>query len=226
MVLAELISEYLKSNRRLVVPELGAFLVKEPDHKVLFSSLVKRDDGVLRELLLSSGLSDMEVEVLINRLLFEVRYAIENSEEYILVGVGSFKGDSSGALQFTEWSQVEMSIAEQEQSFESSEDVEPSVDAIVEKPIVEPVVELEPEIAPEIAQEEQCAESEIVVEPKAPVKRPVSKRRSSLDVWLIVAIAAAVVALGSILYGFVLERSQGGSLFESASYTLTDDSVN
>lgn len=39
------IIEYLKHNRRLVVPKLGAFLVKEPDGAVVFSELLRGDDG-------------------------------------------------------------------------------------------------------------------------------------------------------------------------------------
>ena len=39
--------QYLESHRRLVVPQLGTFIVKEPGRSVVFSELLKRDDGVL-----------------------------------------------------------------------------------------------------------------------------------------------------------------------------------
>ena len=47
-MIVELISKYLESNKRLVVPNLGAFIVKEAGRVVLFSNLIKGDDGVLR----------------------------------------------------------------------------------------------------------------------------------------------------------------------------------
>ena len=47
-MLTDLIAQYLTAHKRLVVPQLGAFIVKEPDHTVLFSELLRRDDGVLR----------------------------------------------------------------------------------------------------------------------------------------------------------------------------------
>ena len=50
-MLIRIISQYLETHKRLVVPQLGAFIVKEPEHTVLFSELLKRDDGVLRGLL-------------------------------------------------------------------------------------------------------------------------------------------------------------------------------
>ena len=39
--------QYLESHRRLVVPQLGTFIVKEPGRSVVFSELLKRDDGCL-----------------------------------------------------------------------------------------------------------------------------------------------------------------------------------
>lgn len=212
MVLAELISQYLESNRRLVVPQIGAFLVKEPEHKVLFSTLVKRDDGVLRELLTSSGLSELETEALIGRLVFEVRYALENQQEYSLVGVGTFSGDENGALHFTEWCD-EQSIP-QEEVAESQP--EPTIEP---EPVAEPVVETELVVEPEPV-------AEIATKPKAAMSRAPKPKKSSLDMWLIVAVAAAVIALGAILYGFVLERSQNDFEDDYDYSTLIDEEIN
>ena len=53
-MIVELISKYLETHKRLVVPNLGAFIVKIPGESVLFSNLIKNDDGVLRSLLMRS----------------------------------------------------------------------------------------------------------------------------------------------------------------------------
>ena len=47
-MLIRIIAQYLESHRRLVIPQMGAFIVKEPGSSVLFSELLKRDDGVLQ----------------------------------------------------------------------------------------------------------------------------------------------------------------------------------
>lgn len=52
--------QYLESHRRLVVPQLGTFIVKEPGRSVVFSELLKRDDGVLRGLLRAGGMGELE----------------------------------------------------------------------------------------------------------------------------------------------------------------------
>ena len=60
IVLIHTISQYLESHKRLVVPQLGTFIVKEPGVSIVFSELLKRDDGTLRRLLIGGGLSDLE----------------------------------------------------------------------------------------------------------------------------------------------------------------------
>ena len=71
-MIVELISKYLENNKRLVVPNLGAFIVKEAGRVVLFSNLIKGDDGVLRSLLVEAGVSEMETAAALDRFVFEV----------------------------------------------------------------------------------------------------------------------------------------------------------
>ena len=74
--LNKIIAEYLASNRRLVIPEFGAFVKKESG-EVVFSELLRTDDGVLASLLTARGLSAMEVAVVVDRYIFEVRHELE-----------------------------------------------------------------------------------------------------------------------------------------------------
>ena len=75
-IVAEVIAEYLCSNRRLVVPNFGAFMVKESGER-LFSELLRTDDGVLSSLLLNKDMNEMEAAVMIDRFIFEVRHELE-----------------------------------------------------------------------------------------------------------------------------------------------------
>ena len=78
IVLIRTISQYLESHKRLVVPQLGTFIVKEPGVSIVFSELLKRDDGTLRRLLIDGGLSELEAAGEIDRFVFEVRHAVEH----------------------------------------------------------------------------------------------------------------------------------------------------
>ena len=51
-LITNILSEYLKHNKRLVVPKLGAFIVKQPSGVIRFTELIRNDDGILRSLLM------------------------------------------------------------------------------------------------------------------------------------------------------------------------------
>lgn len=99
-VLIPLVSQYLRSHKRLVVPQLGAFIVKEPERCVLFSELLKRDDGVLRALLTAAGMGDVEAAGEIDRFVFEVRHAVQHGREYRLEGFGVMRPGPNGTIAF------------------------------------------------------------------------------------------------------------------------------
>lgn len=99
-MLIPVVTQFLESHKRLVIPQLGAFIVKEPGRSILFSDLLKRDDGVLRGLLRERGMSDLEAAGEIDRLVFEVRHAVERGEEYRLEGFGTLKPGPNGTIAF------------------------------------------------------------------------------------------------------------------------------
>lgn len=89
-IVTEVILEYLGSNRRLVVPALGAFMVKDTG-ELVFSDLLRNDDGVLTSLLRNRGMSDMETAVTIDRFVFEVRHELEQYGYCRLGEVGTLR---------------------------------------------------------------------------------------------------------------------------------------
>ncbi len=90
-MIVKLISKYLETHKRLVVPNLGAFIVKVPGQSVLFSNLIKNDDGVLRSLLTADGISDMEAAAAVDRFVFEVRFRLQNNGVCRLAGFGELR---------------------------------------------------------------------------------------------------------------------------------------
>ncbi|MBE6194408.1 MAG: hypothetical protein E7140_01580 [Rikenellaceae bacterium] len=93
-IVIEVIAEHLRSNRRLVVPAFGAFVVKETGER-LFSDLLNTDDGVLASLLRAKGLSEMEAAVSIDRFIFEVRHELEQYGYCRLGEVGTLRIEPS-----------------------------------------------------------------------------------------------------------------------------------
>ncbi len=99
-LLTNIIGEYLKHNKRLVVPNLGTFIVKAQGGAILFSDLMRGDDGVLRSLLMAYGMKELEANGLIDRLVFEVRHATSRGESYTIEGLGDFTQGPNNTLTF------------------------------------------------------------------------------------------------------------------------------
>lgn len=99
-MVVEIISEYLATNKRLVVPNLGAFIVKQVGEQILFSNLIKSDDGVLRELLVKTGLSEIEAAGVLDRFVFEVNFRLQNSGECALKDFGYLRVGANGTITF------------------------------------------------------------------------------------------------------------------------------
>ena len=98
-MIVDVINEYLKSNRRLVVPGFGAFLAKE-DGEIIFSELLKKDDGVLTALIMAGGKSEIEAAGAVNRFIFEVRHDLQQAGVALVEGLGTFRRTEDGVIAF------------------------------------------------------------------------------------------------------------------------------
>ncbi len=99
-MLIRIIAQYLETHRRLIIPQMGAFIVKEPGSSVLFSELLKRDDGALRALLVAGGVPELEAAGEIDRFVFEARHAVQQGQEFPLAGLGVLKPGPNGTIAF------------------------------------------------------------------------------------------------------------------------------
>lgn len=224
-MLIRILSNYLQTNKRLIVPQLGAFLVKEPSREILFSELIRRDDGVLRGLLVAEGMSELAAQGEIDRFVFEVRHAVEEGRSYIMEGFGQLFPGANATIQFKQITggvrPVEAAMREAEAAAtKQSTEVKPQPAEAIEpaKPIVETIEEEATEPVEESAAEEPHLTESVKMNPAPYVKglsygkppkntdaftyvdRP--QRRRKVDSFLVVAILAAVIALGAIAYGY------------------------
>lgn len=101
-MIEKFIIDYLAAHKRLVVPQLGAFIVKQPDGKILFSELLKRDDGVLRGLLCAQGMTEVQAMAVINRLVFDVRDAVGRGDRFEVPALGAFYPAPNHTIRFVD----------------------------------------------------------------------------------------------------------------------------
>ena len=100
-LITNILIEYLKHNKRIVVPKLGAFIVKQPSGIIRFTDLMRNDDGVLRSLLVAYGMSEIEAIGRIDRYVFEVRHAISQNGKFTIADFGVFRASENNTIIFT-----------------------------------------------------------------------------------------------------------------------------
>lgn len=99
-LLTNIITGYLKHNKRLVVPRFGAFIVKQPDGKIIFSELMRNDDGVLISLLVAYGCNALAANGMIDRFAFQIRHKVSQGERYFVPELGEFYAGENNTICF------------------------------------------------------------------------------------------------------------------------------
>lgn len=234
-MICEYITRYLLLNKRLVVPNLGAFVVNPSNGELIFVELLKQDDGVLMRQLMADGLSAVDAMNMIDRFVFEIRHKVESGGTATLNGIGRMSLAEDGLYRFEYDPDAGREIAVPASVVEVSAPVEESVVepqpeevAEPEQPVVEqepaaeePQDEIEPEPEPAPAQpkyERPLIEPESYVKglrygkPQRPSKDDIRYVGHStgrgVDKFVVVAIVAALLAIGAIIYGWLSSREQ------------------
>ena len=192
MNVVEVITEYLLDNRKLVVPNLGAFIVKETGERI-FSDLLRVDDGVLVSLLRAKGLSEMETAVTIDRFVFETRHEMELYGYCRLGDLGTLRVEPGTKVVrlyepvYGEMPKQTPYVPEPVVIEETDEDKRQESVEEKEEPITPPT----PQPTPQPAEKTE-------VERKP---RPMVQPRKKFDFVMLFAIVILVVALAGIAYG-------------------------
>lgn len=234
-MICEYITRYLLLNKRLVVPNLGAFVVNPSNGELIFVELLKQDDGVLMRQLMADGLSAVDAMNMIDRFVFEIRHRVESGGTATLNGIGRMSLAEDGLYRFeydpdtgreiaVPASVVEVPAPVEEPVVEPQpeEVAEPEQPVVEQEPAAEePQEEIEPEPEPAPAQpkyERPLIEPESYVKglrygkPQRPSKDDIRYVGHStgrgVDKFVVVAIVAALLAIGAIIYGWLSSREQ------------------
>ncbi len=204
MVLIEIIADYLGCHRRVVVPQLGTFVVKMPDGGVVFSELLRRDDGVLRGLLRErSGMSELEAAGAIDRFVFEVRHALEREGVYPMEGFGRMLLAANGTIEFRYEPAAKPAAAATAMPSASTEaQTEPE-----RKQEPERTAPAEPRVSPSrLRVPEPCVRGLQYGKPLKTTEGYTylgAAPRRGPDKFVLIAIAVALLAVGVIVYGYL-----------------------
>lgn len=201
------------------MPQLGTFIVKVPDGGVVFSELLRRDDGVLRALLVSEqGVTDLEAAGRIDRFVFEVRHTLEREGVYPINGFGRMTLSPVGAIVFHHEPVATSAVGSASNqgpmsSAQTTADSDPKAALLFRQ------------TRPEKSASNEIAEPKISISPKREPESYVkglrygkphkttegytlvgSKSRRRVDKFLVIAVMVALLAVAAIVYGY-LRRS-------------------
>lgn len=240
-MLITVISQYLTLHKRLVVPQLGAFVVKEADgvRSVLFSELLRRDDGVLRGLLREQGLSELEAAGEIDRFAFEIRHAVQRGSEYRMAGLGTMHPGPNGTIAFA-YDPAATAATLSAQASERTEataaptsgstpkrtgHVQPervveAVKTAFSEPYVSPSAKMQPDPS---VRGLRYGRPPKTTDAYSYVDRPPRPRRG--DWFIRIALIAAAIALAAILFGWYrdMRDKQADAEYIELSQPRTDD---
>lgn len=190
MNVVEVIAEYLLTNRKLVVPNLGAFMVKESGERI-FSDLLRNDDGVLTSLLRAKGLSEMEAAVTVDRFVFETRHELESYGYCRLGDLGTLRVEPETKV-LRLYEPVYGEIPKQTPYVPEPMVIEEETESNTEEVVTPPTPAPEPQPQPEPQPEERKSVSK---------PTPKTQPRKRVDFVMIFALVILVLALAGIAYG-------------------------
>jgi hypothetical protein len=84
----ELFCKLISGNRRVIIPDIGAFITNSPDEGTVFSPLLKHNDGFLENELLKEGF--VNPAVFLKELAENIISLLERGQCYHITGAGYF----------------------------------------------------------------------------------------------------------------------------------------
>lgn len=92
----------LQRNKRLIIPELGAFIRKNIEGVgviLVFVPFLKKDDGVLVSAFQSwAGVEVDEAQQILEEYVAQIKQSLDSRGQYIIEGIGVLKYDANGVI--------------------------------------------------------------------------------------------------------------------------------
>lgn len=104
----KIINDLLNTNARVIIPDFGAFIVKQKNPRlIVFNEFLRYNDGLLIDYIAATEQTDKDTaKARIAGFVEETNRKLSAGEGVILPGLGKLSKDSSGKLTFTEENNV------------------------------------------------------------------------------------------------------------------------
>ena len=190
----QFLRELIEKNSRVILPDFGAFLVKDDGtgvfkpSNVTFSPFLRYNDGMVEDSLAASKkIGKDQAKEELTKFIDNIRDKLQTKKAFVVEGLGSLIVDNRGSIQFTtETTPAVKSTEEKVEKPTPPKVVTPFIDdSTQDKKSAEPKVkdeksepkpvEVKPEEPPKIIAEKEKEASKKVTEPIEPKKREEEK---------------------------------------------------
>lgn len=162
----------LNESRRLVIPELGVFVARE-DGRIMFSELMRGDDGVFRSAVASArDIGEAEAGRIIERFVADIRHSLEHGMSYRLEGMGLLSRDERGLVVFRSRAEIEQQRAAEHPVREGLAKI---LAESAREDVKEDAKEVQKDVQKESAHEPVQPSEAVSAEPEHPEHEPVSE---------------------------------------------------
>lgn len=188
------LSNLLELNSRVIVPDLGAFIIRQQDPKELvFNDLLAFDDGMLTDTITrEENISKTEAQNRIRQFVEKVKKELQDGKTYHIEKLGSLKMDATSKINLVSMEEPAEEQAEQEKAkkkatkADTREKAEAEAKPKPEKPAKEkPVPETEPKPKKPPKEEPVAAktdaEKEAKTEAKPKPEKPAKKETAEAE---------------------------------------------
>lgn len=235
--ISAIIAQYIATETRLVIPEVGTLIRRKESGEVVFMEILRKSDGVLVGLIVNTlDVSPSKANEIANNYIATIKQQLARSKKFVIDGVGVLLLRGNGSIDFS-FNPFAQSIPEPTKGFDVLEE-----DEVVEvapapsKPITpvpsKPIAPAAPKVAP--APQPAQPQPQVVTPktqpqaaaPKAEPSKVVyrteeddvtEKRRSRIqqhhtrkkvDGITVVAIVAVLMALLALVWGLIPANDQ------------------
>ena len=100
----KIINELLNTNARVIIPDFGAFIIKQKNPRlIVFNEFLRYNDGLLIDYISASeGIEKSAAKVKVTKFVEEISKTLAKGDEVIIEGLGKLVKDSAGKLSFSE----------------------------------------------------------------------------------------------------------------------------
>lgn len=175
--ISAIIAQYIKSETRLIIPEVGTLIRRKESGEIVFMEMLKKNDGTLVGLVVNIlDVSPSKATEIVNRYIRTVKNQLATSKKFILDGVGVLlaRPDGSVDFSFNPFAQTLPGTEEDEYGYLDEPTVESDVVAKEEhkeRVVAEPKAEVVAEPQEEVENEPKV---EVVAKPE-PAPQPITK---------------------------------------------------